>query len=309
MKRLNFLISLTTDDNDYQQEQANAAEQAAQRYGVDIKIIYAQNDSIIQSQQLLNVIQSSGPHPDAIIFEPVGGTGLPQAGRAAGAAGIGWVVMNRDVDYISDLRKSYKVPSFSITSDHEEVGRIQGRQLGALLPQGGSVLQIQGPTESLAAKQRSAGMYETKPASVQVKTMRAHWTEESSYKVVSSWLRLSTSQEARIDVIAAQDDSMAIGARKAFQDHTTGALRDRWLSLPFLGCDGVPTTGQAWVQSGLLTGTVVIPAITGKAIELLVNTFRGGLVAPERSLTVPASFPAVEKLAASRKAKSHATGK
>ncbi|HEX6503774.1 MAG TPA: substrate-binding domain-containing protein [Terriglobales bacterium] len=309
MKRLNFLISLTTDDNDYQQEQANAAEQAAQRFGVDIKIIYAQNDSIIQSQQLLNVIQSAGPHPDAIIFEPVGGTGLPQAGRAAGAAGIGWVVMNRDVDYISDLRKSYKVPSFNITSDHEEVGRIQGRQLGALLPQGGSVLQIQGPTESLAAKQRSAGMYETKPADVQVKTMRAHWTEESSYKVVSSWLRLSTSQEARIDVIAAQDDSMAIGARKAFQDHTTGAARDRWLSLPFLGCDGVPKTGQAWVQSGLLTGTVVIPAITGKAIEMLVNTLRGGLVAPERSLTVPTSFPAVEKLAASRKAKSHGTGK
>lgn len=309
MKRLNFLVSLTTDDNDYQQEQANAAEQAAQRYGVDIKIIYAQNDSIIQSQQLLNVIQSSGPHPDAIIFEPVGGTGLPQAGRAAGAAGIGWVVMNRDVDYIPDLRKSYQVPSFSITSDHEEVGRIQGRQLGALLPQGGSVLQIQGPTESLAAKQRSAGMYETKPADVQVKTMRAHWTEESSYKVVSSWLRLSTSQEARIDVIAAQDDSMAIGARKAFQDHTSGASRDRWLSLPFLGCDGVPKTGQAWVQSGLLTATVVIPAITGKAIEMLVNSFRGGLVAPERSLTVPASFPAMEKLAASRKAKSHGTGK
>lgn len=309
MKRLNFLISLTTDDNDYQQEQANAAEQAAQRYGVDIKIIYAQNDSIIQSQQLLNVIQSSGPHPDAIIFEPVGGTGLPQAGRAAGAAGIGWVVMNRDVDYISDLRKSYKVPSFNITSDHEEVGRIQGRQLAALLPQGGSVLQIQGPTESLAAKQRSAGMYEIKPADVQVKTMRAHWTEESSYKVVSSWLRLSTSQEARIDVIAAQDDSMAVGARKAFQDHTTGAARDRWLSLPFLGCDGVPKTGQAWVQSGLLTATVVIPAITGKAIEMLVNSFRGGLVPPERSLTVPVSFPALERLAAGRKTKSHGTGK
>lgn len=309
MKQLKFLISLTTDDNDYQQEQASAAEQAARRFGVDIQIIYAQNDSIVQSQQLLNVIQSSGPHPDAIIFEPVGGTGLPQAGRAAGVAGIGWVIMNRDVDYVADLRKAYKVPFFNITSDHEEVGRIQGRQLAALLPKGGTVLQIQGPNESLAAKQRSAGMYETKPADVQVKAMRAHWTEESSHKVVSSWLRLSTSQEARIDVIAAQDDSMALGARKAFDQHTTGAARERWLSLPFIGCDGVPKTGQAWVQSGLLAATVIIPPITGKAIEMLVNTFRGGLLPPERSLTTPTSFPSFEQLAGAYNAKSRAMGK
>lgn len=309
MKKLSFLVSLMTDDNDFQQEQANAAEQAARRLGVDLKIIYAQNDSITQSQQLLNVIQSQGPHPDAIILEAVGSTALPQAARAAGAAGIGWVVMNRDVDYITELRKSYKVPFFNITADHEEVGRLQGRQIAALLPHGGSVLQIQGPTEGLAAKQRSAGMYETKPADVQVKAMRAHWTEESSYKVVSSWLRLSTSQEAHIDLVAAQDDSMAMGARKAFQDHTTGAARDRWLSLPFLGCDGVPKTGQTWVKNGFLAATVVIPPLTGKAIEMLVNTLRGGLVPPERSLIMPSSFPALETLASSGKAKARASGK
>ena len=308
MKKLSFLLSLTTEDNDYQQEQANAAQQAARRFGVELQIINAQNDSIVQSQQLLNVIQASGPHPDAIIFEPVGGTGLPQAARAAAAAGVGWVVMNRDVEYIADLRKQYKVPLFGITTDHEEVGRIQGQQLAALLPQGGSVLLVQGPTESLAAKQRTAGMHQSKPAAIQVKTMKAHWTEESSYKVVSSWLRLSTSQEAHMDVIAAQDDSMALGARKAFDEHTTGSARERWLSAPFIGCDGVPKTGQAWVHSGLLTATIVIPPVAGKAIELLVDAFRGGLLPPERSLATPTSFPTLEQLAA-RKAKSWAMGK
>jgi ABC-type sugar transport system substrate-binding protein len=299
---------LMTDDNDYQQEQAHDAEQAARRYGVDIDIIYAQNDAITQSQQVLKVIQSQGPRPDAIIIEPLGSGALPQAARAAGAAGVGWVVLNRDVDYIGELRKSFKVPLFSITADHEEVGRIQGRQLSALLPNGGSVLQIQGPAESLAAKQRLAGMYETKAANIDVKSMKAQWTEESSYKVVSSWLRLSTSQKAQMDAIAAQDDSMAIGARKAFQDHTTGAARDHWLSLPFLGCDGVPKTGQSWVRSGLLAATVVIPPQSGKAIEMLVNLLRGGLVPQERMLMMPSSFPPVEQLAHYR-AKSHAFGK
>ena len=308
MKKLSILLPLTTADNDHKKNQATTAEQAPPRLGVDLQKVDAQNDSIVQSQQLLNVIQSSGPRPDAIIFEPVGGTGLPQVARAAAAAGIAWVVMNRDVDYIAELRDKYKVPLFSITTDHEEVGRIQGQQLAALLPQGGSVLLIQGPTESLAAKQRTAGMHESRPASIQVKAMKAHWTEESSYKVVSSWLRLSTSQEAHVDVVAAQDDSMAMGARKAFDEHTIGAARERWLNAPFIGCDGVPKTGQAWVQSGVLAATIVIPPVAGKAIELLVNAFRSGLVPPERSLATATSFPTLEQLAA-RKAKSRAMGK
>ncbi len=128
MKKPTFVIALTTDDNDYQMEQAVAAENAARRLGVNIQIIYADNDAVLQSQQLLKIIQSSSnSHPDGIIFEPVGGTGHPQVAGAAAAAGIGWAVLNRDVDYLTALRKTYRVPLFAVTSDHVEVGRIQGR--------------------------------------------------------------------------------------------------------------------------------------------------------------------------------------
>ena len=102
MKKLKFILSLTNNDNDYQLEQAAAAEQAAKQLGVEVQIIQADNDSVTQSQQLLQVIQSrSDSLPDGIIFEPVGGTALPQVARAAGMAGIGWVVLNREVDYIA----------------------------------------------------------------------------------------------------------------------------------------------------------------------------------------------------------------
>lgn len=309
MKKLKFLISLTTKDNDYQQEQATAAQEAARRLAVEIQIIYAENDAITQSQQLLKVIQSTKePRPDAIVFEPVGGTALPQVARAAATAGIGWAVLNRDVEYISEFRKSFSVPLLVVTSDHEEIGRIQGQQLGAFLPQGGSVLYIQGPPESLAAKQRTAGMYETKPVGISVKLMKAHWTEESAYKAVSSWLRLSTSHEAHIDVVAAQDDSMAMGARKALQDHTSGAARDRWLSLPFTGCDGMPKTGQAWVRSGLLAATVAIQANAGQAMELLAGALRGASRPPERSVTKSHSFPSIDELRAAQKERSRLLG-
>ena len=159
MKKLKFVVSLTTDDNDYQMEQAVEASKVAAKLGVEIQIMYAENDAIVQSQQLLKIIQSNTePHPDGIIFEPVGGTAMPQVARAAAAAGIGWVVLNREVDYLVDLRRNFKVPLFSLTSDHEEIGRIQGRQIAALLPQGGSVLLIQGPAESLAARQGANGL-------------------------------------------------------------------------------------------------------------------------------------------------------
>jgi ribose transport system substrate-binding protein len=298
MKKLNFVLSLTTDDNDYQIEQASAAEEAARRLGVGLQIIYAENDAIIQSQQLLKFIQSgAGSTPDGIIFEPVGGTALPQVARAAAAAKIGWVILNRDVDYVSDLRKTHRVPIFGLTSDHEEIGRIQGRQFGAILPKGGSVLYIQGPSESLAAKQRTSGMYETKPVDVQVKLMKANWTEASAYKTLSSWLRLSTSHQTPVDLIAAQDDSMAMGARKAFQELPDNAARDRWLSLPFTGCDGMPKTGQAWVKKGLLAATVVVPPNAGKAVEMLSQAVQSSSAPAERTLNEPASFPTLDQLA------------
>jgi ribose transport system substrate-binding protein len=299
MKKLNFLVSLTNNDNDYQQEQASAAEKTARRLGVDVKIVHANNDALAQSQQLLHYVQdASVTRPDAIMFEPAGGTAFPQVARAAAAAGIGWVVLNYEVDYILELRRSYKVPIFSISSNHEEVGKIQGKQFAALLPNGGTILYIEGPANSAAAKERTLGMNRTKPANIHVKTMRANWTEDSAYRTVSSWLRLSTSQESRIDLVAAQDDSMAMGARKAFGEIAMSD-RARWMKIPFTGCDGMPKTGQAWVRNGTLAATIFIRQNTDLAIEMLVDALSKGSSLPEHKVTDPESVPSLADLAAS----------
>ena len=298
MKKLSFLVSLTNDDNDYQQEQAAAAEKAARRLGADVKIIHANNDAVTQSQQLLHYIQgSAGSRPDAIVFEPAGGTGFPQVARAATAADIGWVILNHDAEYIHQLRQNCHVPVFSISSDHGEVGQIQGKQFAAMLPQGGSVLYIEGPANSSAAHQRTAGMNQTKPANIRVKTIRANWTEESAYRAVSSWLRLRTSQETHIDLVGAQDDSMAAGARKAFAE-VAGSERERWLKMPFTGCDGLPKTGQAWIRSGLLAATIYIRPNTDLALEMLSEAIRTGKQPAETTLTTPESVPSFEEITA-----------
>lgn len=296
-KKLRFLVSLTNDDNDYQVEQSESAQQAGQKTGVDIQIIHAQNDAITQSTQLLKAVQApQALRPDAILFEPVGGTALPQVAKAAVTAGIGWVVLNRDANYISELRRGSTVPVFAISSDHVEIGRIQGRQMAALLRGGGSVLYIQGPSENSAAKERTMGMQETKPGNVQVTTLKGQWTQESAQKAVRSWLKLTTSQRAAIDLIAAQDDSMAMGARDAFKELTNEDERERWLKLPFTGCDGLPKTGQAWVRSGLLAATVFVPANAGQAIEMLADALENKKFPAERVTTAASSIPSLEDL-------------
>lgn len=297
MRTLRILVSLTNNDNDYQIEQARSAEQMARKLGVDLQILYANNDAINQSTQILKSVQAvPEERPSAIVFEPVGGTALPQVARAAVTAGIGWVVLNRDANYLSELRKGTKIPVFGLSSDHVEIGRIQARQCAALLPAGGTVLYIQGPSENSAAKERTLGMQEAKSSNIHLVMLKGQWTEESSQRAVRSWLKLSTSQKANIDIVAAQDDSMAVGARKAFQELPKDTERDHWLSLPFLGCDGLPGTGQAWVRSGLLTATIFIPPNAGQAIEMLVNAFQNGNVPPERALTTATSVPALDAL-------------
>ncbi len=308
MKRLRVVVSLITQDNDYQVEQAAAAEEAARRLGVDIEVLYADGDSIQQSQQILKFVQADpGSRPDGIVFEPVGGPALPLVGRAAVAAGISWVVLNREVEYVKQLRQAFKVPVFVVASDNLEIGRIQGRQLAALLPNGGSVLYIQGPSETDASKLRTAGMYETKPVNIQVKTMKGSWTEASAFKAVTAWLRLSTSQQSHIDIIAAQNDAMAAGAKKAFQQFSyEGEGRDRWVGLPFLGVDGVPKTGQAWVRSSVLTATVIAPALAGTALEMLTRALQTGTIPPEVTSIEPHSFPALESIKPASSKTTHA---
>ena len=298
MEKLRFLISLPTSKNDFQLAQAFSAEQIAQKRAIDLEIVYADNDAIQQSTQVLKAIQVPvGTRPDAIVIEPASGTALPQVARAACAVGIGWAVLNRAPDYISELRRTSTAPIFSISSDHVEIGRIQGRQFAALLPSGGSVLYIEGPSHSSSAKNRTLGMLETKPSNIQVATLKGKWTEESAWRAVRSWLQLTTSRRAALDLVGAQDDSMAMGARKAFQE-TADEEHRRWSSLLFTGCDGLPTTGQAWVRKGLLAATICIPPIAGQAIESLIEAIQNGTKPPEYSATVSFSIPPLDALSA-----------
>jgi ribose transport system substrate-binding protein len=297
MKPLNVVLALITRDNDYQREQASVAETTAQRLGIGLQVLYADSDAIAQTKQILAAIHSDAPdRPDAVIVEPVG-TGMLQVASAAAGSGVGWIVLNREADYLVPLRHTSTVPIGSIDCDNLEVGRIQGRQFAALLPSGGTVLYIEGPATDVS-KQRRAGLEETLPPNIEIKSLRGKWTEESGFQAVSSRLERQASQPRNVGIIGCQNDAMAMGARKAVEALTAAQQREQWLKVPFTGCDGVPTSGQLWVQKGLLAATIVTPALTGLALELLAKAIATGTQLAERTLTKPVSYPSIEELRA-----------
>jgi len=293
MNNLHVVVALTTRDNDYQAEQAVAVSDIAARFGVKIEIIYADNDAVNQTQQLIKIIQNAGKKPSAILVEPVG-TGMPQVAKAAVAAGIAWGMINSDPEYIVELRQGGNVPVFSVSTDQSEVGRIQGNQIAALVPEG-NILYIEGPSNNTAAQLRSKGMLSTKPPSVTLKTLRGDWTERSAHHAVQSWLSLASSRQLQIKAVICQNDAMAMGARKAMGDLTEedGA---KWQELPFTGCDGVTKTGQEWVRRGLLRATINTAPAAGTALDLLVKAVKTGTMPPERTLIPPRSLPAMAEL-------------
>jgi ABC-type sugar transport system substrate-binding protein len=139
-------------------------------------------------------------------------------------------------------------------------------------------------------------MQMTVPPSVQIVSLRGRWTEDSAQRAVESWLRLNTLNKTQMDVVGAQNDLMAVGARKAFEGTANVAEREKWMRVPFTGVDGLAKTGAAWVRGGVLAATIVVPTNAGQAVSMLAEALQTGRDVPERSFTVPESFPGIEKL-------------
>jgi len=288
------------NDNAYQHEQALAAKASGAKLGLDLSILLANDDSITQSQQLLEIIQSrSDAPPSAFLVEPVTSSGLRRVAEAAVAQNIGWVITNSDVDYVAQLRKNSRVPIFIVTQGQFEIGRLQGKQLAALLPEGGSALYLAGPSMSSVATQRFEGVESARPRNVQLTVLRSKWSESSAQQSVDAWLRLATSRADKYNLVAGQTHELAIGARNAFQSMGDLEQQKRWLDLPFLGI-GVANQVKPLVESHVLTAAVITSVTMEIALRLLTRALDSQSLPPERTVVETSSFPGLENLAPSR---------
>lgn len=288
-------------DTMYLREQTAAAKATAGRLGVQLEVVSADMDAVHQGQQLLKYVQApNGSRPDGILLEPVSAQGLPRVAEAAVAAGIGWVVSNAQVDYIPALRKKAKAPVFLVSQDHLDIGRIQGRQIGAMLPRGGSILYLRGPGMSSIASRRFEGLDNGRPKNVEVKALKVQGaTAENAFKAVSSWLTLSTVRPEATQMIFSQNADFIFGARKAFESNTPEPDRSKWLALPCAGV-GVSKLVKPLVDQGVLCAAVLTSLTMDKALEMLVQAMKTGTQPREQTYVEAESYPSLEDLANNR---------
>jgi ABC-type sugar transport system substrate-binding protein len=288
------LLSLLTDQEEFQRMQADAARSAAMREAIDLEIAFADNSPVVQIQQIYRAV--NGPEesrPRAIVIQAVAMTGVEGAARTAVEAGIGWVLLSEGAPYLEALRRDHPLRLVAcIAVDNEEVGRLQGRILRALLPSGGRVLCVDGPSMSGATQNRRKGLEAELTPLTQVriaKTLTADWTVAGAERVLSSWLRHAP-EGAKPAAFVAQNDDMAEGVTAA-----VAKVRPAWADVPVTGCDGLPERGLGLVRERKLAATIIIPPRAGIAVEAVAKHLRGQPV-PFAGAVTPHPFPPLKAL-------------
>jgi ABC-type sugar transport system substrate-binding protein len=286
-----IVVCLTSAEQEYQSLQGEDACAAGRRLGADVEVLFADDNAVMQIQQLFRFVHApEAERPAAFLLHTRVPDGLERVARNAARAGIGWFLLNRVAAYLEPLRAEHPgLAVAAITTDHAEIGRIQARQLAALGPERRHVLYLQGPADAPAARLRLEGFQETADdAAHELRVLNGEWTETSAEKAVAAWLRLKTAELFTPDAVVCQNDNMARGARRALE-----RLRPEWARAPFLGCDGLPQGGRRDVDEGRLAATVSIPSCAGPAVELALRWKREGRVPPASTVLAPLPYPPV----------------
>jgi ABC-type sugar transport system substrate-binding protein len=295
-KRLSLLLDQA--DNIYQQLLAQEAARSAAKHGLELaEPHYAGGSSVAQMEYLMHLIKSE-LHPDGVLLLSAGSASQLPASKRAAAAGISLVYLNRVPPYLAELRRAYPaVLIAAVAPDQSEVGRIQAAQCKKLLPNGGYVLLITGTPDTSSAIARREAFLEAVGPPLEVHVLDGLWTEESAFKALSNWYRIGADRDRKLSLVVCQNDEMGRGARRALAQQAALGDKDAIASVPVIGCDGLPPEGQALVQRGELSATVVLPPTTPRAVEMLTDFWTRG-ARSELALLPLESFPAIDQLRA-----------
>jgi ABC-type sugar transport system substrate-binding protein len=287
------------DGGEYQGFLRDDCVTAAEGHAFSVRVQVADNNWHRQVQQIEACLREPpGRRPTIIMVSPVNEAALRPTAAAAARLGIGWVMLLRWIDYLKELRDEFpSVPIFAALANQEEIGRIQGAQLRALLPLGGPAVYIRGPLASSSAKRRFAGLQEALSGSrIDLALLDSDFSFAGGKRVMKGQVNVFQRSGPAKFVVAAQNDAMAMGARSALEEAAGTVAHFSTERISFCGIDGTPTYGQRLVDEGTLTATVVMPSGAGLAIEAIAS-FLGGRSRPPALLELkPYGFPPPQRL-------------
>lgn len=294
-------LFLRTLANDYQERLRDDCVATCSRLDFSLETFSADNDSALQLRQIQQFLKKPHKGPAAILVSPVRESDLLGAGYDAARKGIGWVILNRASSYLSELRDQFPAALvFCANADQFEIGCIQGRQFKLILPKGGELLYLRGPLTTSSAQRRLLGVErELADSSIKMVTFSADWSGEAAERATRDWIRILRKPDMPNCMIGAQNDDMAMGARRALMNEAVSQNRAEVRHIRVTGCDGSPTYGQRWVAEGALVATVLVPSVAGTAIEEVASALRGACRPPLEVTVRASSYPPLNELARS----------
>ena len=214
----------------------------------------AQNDSLRQRAQVEEFINAG---VDALIVSPKEAAPLTPPIAQAYKKGIPVIVLDRKV-----LGQDYTV---FIGADNRKIGKAAGKWIAQKLGGKGKIVELKGLMTSTPAQDRHSGFRDgIKDSGVEVVfEADMKWLEPEARKEMESAL----SVKPEINLVYAHNDPGAHGAYLAAR----AAARDK--KMLFVGIDGLPQEGQAYVKQGLLAASFEYPTGGREAIEAALQIF------------------------------------
>ena len=236
----------------------NAMEKRAKELGVQLTILDGEGRPEKQVAQVENLIAQEY---DVVGINPSSMDGCAPAVDAATAAGV-------PIFTLIQITKNQDKANTYVGSDAIESGRIQGEQIFAATGGKGRLALIMGPIGADAQIGRKKGLLEvlSKGDYEIVVEETGNWQRDQAQKLVENWLQANI----KFDIVAGQNDNMAMGALKAVEDSGMADTIKVW---------GIDATRDACrsVKAGRLMGTVFQNAVEqgNIAIETAIKLANG----------------------------------
>ena len=233
----------------------------------DLKLIEkdAQKDSNKQRAQVEEFVSQG---VDLIIISPNEPDPLTLPVKRAMEAGIPVIVLDRQLrggDYTT-----------FIGADNEQIGKAAGEWIVKTLGGKGKVVELEGMMSTDPAQKRHNGFREAiKGSDVDVVIATDMQWDQSRAK---GEMESALSREGKIDLVYAHNDPGAYGAYLAAK--AAGREKD----MKFVGIDGLPDEGVAYVKQGILDATFQYPTGGDKAVEVALQILKGEDVEKEITL-------------------------
>ena len=266
-----YVIGVSQCSADIWREKQNAELRMAAylQDNVDLRFAAAYDSDERQIQQIDSLLKTG---IDLLIVAPNQVQTISPAIDRAYDSGIPVIVFERKTS-------SQKFTAF-MSADNYEMGYQMGQYIATQLKGQGRVLEVKGLSGSSPAIERHKGFTDAiarYPAIHLVATLEGDWTEESAY---SSPLLTSPLGEEHIDFVFAQNDRMAMGARRAIMErrHISSPQGGTGGGLPrFCGIDGLPGQGGGiqLVRDSVLDASFIYPTHGDQLLQTAIDILDG----------------------------------